>query len=184
MSITKRYFYADRPSRVHELLDEMFAKRKRAEEEADLLAHAVGATSAVGRATVEGFTFEHEDELDTARWRRHHLKTPEGKAIFVPKRVGAGGKALYQKMIAIKLPWTSDVIAALGLERLVFDHVSGTMYKSVMGVTGGRAVFVIPEDKDYAGRTIPDCLTEWKRWEHEKWLDEHQADAKPKESAL
>lgn len=171
----RRYFYTDGPSPLHEARDRVVLHRKAAAERADELRLEVGAANAVGRGGVEGFVFDRTP--DPKHWRLLQLKAPDGKKVWAPKRNTKAGKQLSDRMRTCGFSSPNDILHKTGLD--IMRVTARYMLRSSAGWYGDRIFVSIPNDgsgDDFP--EIPPYLTECKRWEMEKFIDEYEAASK------
>lgn len=169
-----RYFWTDRPSPLHELLDAHLDALKEARRLASDLANEIGATNAVGRSCIEGFIF---DKKPDDSWT-YAGSNNAGEKFYKPKRNSKAGRALSERMKAIKIPTSEQILRKADLYHMLFR--GRYMCHSTIGWRDDRIYVVLPVadsmvgcDMDDAKPVVaPDYLTECKKWEMDRFFDE------------
>ncbi len=166
------YYWCDAPSPLHELIEKFKADKAAAFEQARKLAKEVGATNAVGRQRIEGFLFKKTPEVGSM-WRVGGVG-PDGR-FYAPRKNIKAGRALAERMAAIRIPTAESLLREAKLWHMTFK--GRYMHHSTIGWKDDRVFVVLPKTESMCNgkeKAIkePPYLTECKKWEMDRWMDE------------
>lgn len=169
-NVTYRYYFADRPSPLHEALDQVRKERDECMKQARPLMESVGACNMTARGSLfEGFTFAAAPPAD--KWIPAGQDSA-GHIVYRPRRNTKAGRDLAAAVKALRLPEYKRALKDTKLEQMVC--VGGYVYFSTIGFRDERIFVGIPESDEEgadAPPPIPEYLVECKKWEMERFFD-------------
>lgn len=167
----RTWYYADKPSPLHEARDVVNAKLAEVAAAIEKLQEELGADQTVERGGhISGFTFP--GNKSPPNWKV--VSGHEGRPVFMPKKVGRENIALTKIINGHVIPSAQRIASTCNLFRMTCD--GRYMYRTVVGWRDNRIFIGIPKIGDGDPMPeIPEWLTECPAWAKDKFLETGEA---------